>query len=420
MLALAALVWAAVSAPNVILISADTLRADHLGCYGYAYPTSPNLDRLASESLVFDDMICEVPLTSPSFTSMMTSLPPRMTGATRNGLALPKDVPTTAEQFRAAGYETMAVLSNWTLKEHLSGLARGFDAYEDEFHKKRWGIIKAERDADEVTRIALELLARRDPVKPLFAWFHYSDPHAPYNLHRDFNPSNDAGKSKARGARKAVRYDSEIAYMDHWMGMLLDALPKENTFIVFVADHGESLWEHDYLGHGRRIYHTCLNVPFLVSGPGIGAGRNGAPARGVDVGPTLLGLAGLTRIEGMLGSDLLQDAIPADRVRVIETYGGAVPKLPGAKNMMADAGPQRQGVVVEGWKLILGGSMPELFYLPEDPLETLNLAAEHPWRVEQLRALITEWDKVTPRRAQGREKLSGDDEDALESLGYIK
>ncbi len=420
MTVLAALVWAALSQPNVILISADTLRADHLGCYGYSFPVSPNIDRLAAEGLLFEDMSCEVPLTSPSFVSMMTSLPPRMTGATRNGLALPADVPTVAEQFRAAGYETVAVLSNWTLKAHLSGLGRGFDVYEDRFHKRRWGIVKAERDGDEVARIALELLAARDPSRPLFAWFHFSDPHAPYNVHRDFNPSKALATSSARGAKKSLRYDSEIAYMDYWIGKLMDALPKENTFIVFVADHGESLWEHDYLGHGRRIYQTCLHIPFAVRGPGIEPGRSRIPARGVDVGPTLLGLAGIARLEGMQGADLLRDAVAADRVRVVETYGGAVPKLPGAKNMMADAGPQRQGVAVEGWKLILDGPRAELYRLADDPMETRNLAAEHPGKVAELRALIAEWDEATPRRVAGKENLSGDDKDALESLGYIK
>ena len=112
------------SAPNVILISMDTLRAENLGCYGYGSPTSPHIDALAARSVVFDDVVCEVPLTGPSFCAMLTSRYPRGTGVTRNGIPLPEGVPTVAEIFSGAGYETMCVTSNWTLKGKLSGLDR--------------------------------------------------------------------------------------------------------------------------------------------------------------------------------------------------------------------------------------------------------------------------------------------------------
>ncbi|MFP6615198.1 MAG: sulfatase-like hydrolase/transferase, partial [Candidatus Hydrogenedentota bacterium] len=160
------IVAAALSAPNVVIISVDTLRVDHLGMYGHPQNTSPNLDALALESLVFDDMLTEIPLTGPSFCSMMSSLYPRVTGATRNGLRLPDDVEAIAQIFQNANYETMCVTSNWTLKRKLSGLDRGFDNYEDDFHEKRWGFIKSERDGDEVTSIALSLLENRDTSKP--------------------------------------------------------------------------------------------------------------------------------------------------------------------------------------------------------------------------------------------------------------
>ena len=414
------LIAAVFSAPNVILISVDTLRADHFGFYGYSSPTSPNLDRLATRSLVFDDAICEVPLTGPSFCSMMTSRYPRATGVTRNGVRLPEDVPTVAEIYSAAGYETICVTSNWTRKAKLSGLDRGFDEYDDRFREKRWGIIKSERAADEVTRIALELLEARDPQRPLFAWFHYSDPHAPYEMHRGFDVTDPKDVPDGRVGRVTVRYDSEIAYTDSSIAEVLAALPSQNTYVVFVADHGESLWEHDYLGHGRRIYQPGLRIPFMISGPGIQPGRSEARVRGLDVGPTLLGLAGLDAAPGMQGVDVLSADIPATRARVIETYGGAVLNVPGAKELMTNMGPQLQGILIDDWKLVLGGKRTELFRLDEDPDELENLAHLHPELVTKLTQGIQRWSDAVANRMSDEAELSEEDLEALESLGYIE
>ena len=408
------------SAPNVILISVDTLRADHLGFYGYSSPTSPNLDQLATRALVFDDMICEVPLTGPSFCSMMTSQYPRSTGVTRNGVRLPEDVPTVAESFSAAGYETICVTSNWTLKAKLSGLDRGFEEYDDRFREKRWGILKSERAGDEVTRIALELLEARDPERPLFAWFHYSDPHAPYKMHRGFEVTDAKDVPDGRGGQVVVKYDSEIAYTDSLIAEVLAALPSENTYVVFVSDHGESLWEHDYLGHGRRIYQPGLRIPFMISGFDISPGRSDARVRGIDVGPTLLGLAGLDVPPGMQGLDLVHADVPDTRARVIETYGGAVLNVPGAKEIMSNMGPQLQGILIDDWKLVLDGKRTELFRLDRDPGELENLAQLHPELVTRLRKNIQRWSDAVANRMPEEAELSKEDLEALESLGYIE
>ena len=426
---LALMLAVCLAAPDVFFVSVDTLRADHLGCYGYPLPTSPHIDALADASLVFDGVVCEVPLTAPSFCSMLTSQFPRVTGTTRNGLRLPESVPTVAEQFQAAGYQTFCVQSNWTLKTDLSGLGRGFDVYEDRFHKRRWGIIKSERDADEVTRIARELLDKRTPDKPVFAWIHYSDPHAPYKYHREYDPRkkadrealaklNEAAWERPR-RRVAKRYGSEIRFTDHHIGELLEALPKD-AVVLFVADHGESLYEHNYLGHGRRIYQTGIHVPLTIKAPGVDPGRSDAPIRGIDVGPTLLALAGIAAPPAMMGRNVLDPAFPLDRPRVIETYGGAVPKLWGAKALMADAPPQWQGVLYNGWKLILGASQAQLYYLPDDPLELTDKAAEEPEHVRKLTALVRQWDSATEKTSGDAVDLTDDDRRALDNLGYLE
>ncbi len=405
--------------PNILLISIDTLRPDHLGSYGYGRSTSPNLDRLAAEALLFEDCVCEVPLTSPSLGAMMSSRFPRMTGTRRNGLRMPPEVPLVAELFREAGYYTFCVQSNWTLKAKLCGLDRGFDVYEDDFHTKRWGFIKPERYADAVTRVAQELFSSRDPAKPFFGWVHYSDPHAPYRKHWEHNPAGVKTWHLKKKERVRARYDSEIAFADAELGRLLAVLPA-NTAVVFVADHGESLYEHDYLGHGRRIYQPGLQIPLIIRAAGVAPGRTRIPARGVDLGPTLLGLAGLPPANGMLGVDLLHSNVAMNRARVVETYGGAVPRLPGAKAMMAGRRPMRQGVLLEGWKLIQDGRKSELFQLGQDPGELHNLAEAEPARVEQLRSIIAQWDTTVENSRESENALSQDDLQALESLGYIK
>ncbi len=407
-----------VGAYDVVFLSVDTLRADRLGCYGYSLATSENLDRFAGDALVFDDCLCEVPLTSPSFGSMLTSQFPRLTGTTRNGLRMPASAPIVAEQFKDAGYQTICVQSNWTLKADLSGLDRGFEIYQDRFHKKRWGVIKSERGAKEVTNIALELIAGRDPNRPLFAWIHYSDPHAPYKFHREHNPTGKRPRKLNNTDSIRARYDSEVAYTDYHISRLLEVLPKETTAILFVGDHGESLYEHDYLGHGRRIYQTGLHIPFIVRGPGIESGRSEARIRGIDVGPTLLGLAGLSVPPTMLGVDVVHDNVAAARVRVIETYGGAVPRLPGARAAMAGRPPMRQGVVEDGWKLILDGKKAELYHLEDDPMEEQDRAADEPGRVAELKVHIATWDAGTLRQEGEEAELSKDDLQALEDLGY--
>ncbi len=406
------------AAPNILFLTADTLRADFLSCYGHVCKTTPFLDQLAEQSLVFEDCLCEIPLTNPSFGAMLSSLYPRMTGTPRNGLTMPDNVPLIQELFKAAGYQTACVQSNWTLKDRLSGLGRGFDIYEDDFHEKRWGIIKPERGGENVTDTALALLEKRDKSKPFFYWVHYSDPHAPYHYHRDFNRTGKQLWKLNLQDRIRVKYDTEVAYMDSQIQRLFKSIP-DDTVVLFVADHGESLYEHNYLGHGRRIYQPNLHVPLFVRAPGVKPGRSTLPACTIDVGPTLLGLAGITPATGMLGRDLVNNPPQPGRIRFPETYGGAVPRLPGAKFLMG-GGPMRTGMVRDGWKIITGGGEDELFNIANDPTELTNLAEEQPQRIEELKKVIQAWQKEHPRGKTQVVPLSDVDRDALRSLGYLE
>ncbi len=406
--------------PNILLLSVDTLRADRLGAYGSAAGLTPTLDALAAEAHVYTDAICEMPLTGPSMASMLTGRVPRSTGVTRNGLRLPETVPTVPALLQGAGYYTFCIQSNWTLKDHLCGLGRGFDHYDDDFETRRWGVFAAERYADAVTDRAIETFARRPHGQPWFAWLHYSDPHAPYRYHRAFNPTGTGLRALDEQGRVRLRYDTEVAWTDAHIARLLRAVPRANTVILFVADHGESLFEHGYLGHGRKVYQPGLHIPLLLHGPGITPGRVAEPVRGLDVGPTLLGLAGVPRPPGMEGHDLLHDALPADRVRVVETYGGAVPNLPGAKALMADAAPLAQAVLAGDWKLIRETEMPELYNLFTDPDELVNRAEDQPARARRLSDLSDAWTRTYGAREATAPAMDEEDREALRALGYVE
>ncbi len=415
---LAAILLSCFAAPDVYLISVDTLRADRLSCYGYEFPTTPHIDALAEKGIVYEDMLCEVPLTGPSMGAMMASRTPRVTGAVRNGVAMPEDIPLVAERFKEAGYATWCVQSNWTLKSDMSGLHRGFDDYDQDFKKRRWGFLVAEREGDKVLELALDRIQNRASDEPVFAWIHFSDPHAPYKWRRKHNVQDVNRRDLDKTEDIRARYDSEVHYTDSLIGELLEALPKENAIIVFVGDHGESLMEHGYLGHGRRLNQTGLHIPFIVHGPGITPGRSNAPVRGIDVGPTILGLAGLAPWPTMLGVNLAQDTPPMDRVRVVETYGGAA-IVPGAKQAMAEADAIWQGVIADEWKFMHDNSGTWLYNLADDPGELNNLADEDSDRVDQLRSIMDQWLAENPRRANEGKALTDEDIEALENLGYL-
>ncbi len=415
------LLLSSLTAPNVVLITVDTLRADHLGIYGFERNTSPNIDRLAAQSLVFTDMLCEQPQTGPSLIAMHASRLPRLTGAIRNGVPMPNGTPTAAMLFNVAGYETAAIVSNWNLKPNLSNLQQGFDHYDSDFGKGRFGKERHEMTADVVTDRAMKWLEARDTAKPMFFWVHYMDPHAPYLSKRGFEEQlghqRDGGK---RTDPAAERYQTEVAFVDQQIKRLLDALPKEDTYIVFTADHGEGLGEHGEWGHSRYLYQTTMHVPLFIHGPGVELGRSAAPVRGIDLAPTLLGLAGIAPAASMAGMDLRKALPENDTPRVVETYGGEVPEGEDVREALATRSPQRQSIIQAGWKLIAseGGSV-ELYNLLEDPAEAHNLADQFPEKRDELLRQIQAWHEQTPRNQSTAKDLSEADLQRLEANGYL-
>ena len=279
--------------PNVLIITVDTLRADRVGVYGYPGGLTPNVDALAKDGVIFERGIAQVPLTWPSHAAIFTGTYPFHNGVQDfTGQPLSERFRTLAESFQAHGYATGAVVSSFVL-DRSWGLARGFDSYDDsfagqEFLQKNLGLV--ERPAEESVNHALSWLEGHRQ-QPFFLWLHLYDPHSPYNPPEPY---------RTHYAKQP--YDGEIAYADSQLGRLFAWLKQapdnayDNTLIVFLSDHGESLGEHGEKEHGFFLYDATLRVPLVLKPPraaGLAVGRVAEAVETIQVGPTVLELAGV-------------------------------------------------------------------------------------------------------------------------------
>jgi choline-sulfatase len=290
--------------PSIFLISIDTLRADHLPVYGYRGVSTPNIDRLARESVVFENAYSHVPLTLPSHVTMFTGRLPYESGVRDNlGYSLPKNVPTAAELLRARGYATGAAVSASVL-DPSSGIDRGFDVF-DAAMGPAGSAQFAERSGGD-TRALLTRWIAAHGAGPMFTFLHLYEPHAPYDPPEPF-----------RGRYAALPYDGEIAAADAVVGEFLDFLRARGLFdrsiVILLSDHGEGLGEHGEQEHGVLLYREDLHVPLLMRLPGGAfAGRRVTKPIGlIDVFPTLVEAAGASLPPG-LSSRSLRAAMKTD------------------------------------------------------------------------------------------------------------
>jgi arylsulfatase A-like enzyme len=286
---------------TVVLVTIDTLRADRVGAYGRSPSITPRIDALAAGGAVFEQAWAVAPITVTSHATMLTGLLPSQHGLRTNHprhLLAPRDRrtwSTIAEALRGAGCRTAAFVSASVLRADRTGLDAGFDVYDDVEPAKPGAIHESERrGADTVARAAEWI---RTTEGPAFLWVHLFDPHAPYDAPLPFG----AGAAEAATARG---YDAEVAYADHCVGRLLDALAESgrgDAVVAVVADHGEGLGEHGEATHGFLLHEATLRVPLVVSAPGsVGAGtRRADPVSTRDLAPTLLALARVAIPEGM-------------------------------------------------------------------------------------------------------------------------
>jgi len=285
----------------VILISVDTLRADHLPVYGYRGVETPAIDALARDAIVFDDAICQVPLTLPSHASLLTGLLPFQNGVRDNvGYRLSKEHATLASYLSARGYATGAAVSAFVL-DHSTGIASGFDFYEDRVEAGRSGqaIGEVQRSGIETEALLERWIAGLPPGKPVFAVLHLYEPHAPYAPSEPF-ASRYAGRP----------YDGEIAAADAVVGTFIRFLRAKGLYdrslLIFLSDHGEGLGEHGEDEHGIFLYREAIRVPLFVKLPGSHTARHERRAAAlIDVFPTVVKVIGGEVPRGLPGSSLL-------------------------------------------------------------------------------------------------------------------
>jgi arylsulfatase A-like enzyme len=420
------------SPPNVLVVSIDTLRADHLSGYGYPRPTSPAIDRLLAAGARFDEARTVEPLTSPAAASMLTSLHPHEHGSTRNGVSLRRGLPSLPKELDRSGYQTAAFIANWTLKNTMSGLGEHFQGFQEVLTRKRWlGLVAGEATAEDVNEAAVAWLdehaGRR---RPFFVWVHYVEPHAPYEFQGEV--AARLGLRDRSETGRIDRYDTEVAFVDHYVGELVRRIEDDpalagNTLVVVTADHGESLGEHGYWGHGRRLFEPGLHIPLVFYWPGrLEPRRLTAPASILDVAPTILGLLGHDVPPTFRGFDwapvLTAGAEPpSGRTFGFQAHKGAV--VDGDETARSRSkGLIAVGLLRDGEKEILhmGRRVHQLFDLDRDADERKNLRRGHSqpsaelqlWRQEVEEGLMRADDEPLPH-------LDDEAVEKLKALGYL-
>jgi arylsulfatase A-like enzyme len=411
--------------PDIVLVVVDTLRADHLGAYGYRPPTSPQIDTLASRGVLFGSAWGAAPWTLPSVMSIVTGRTPSSHRVENDGLKLPADVPTLPQILRDRGYATGGFVSHVYVTSPY-GFERGFERFED-FGLSRPGYrleSRLEPPADRVTDAALHWLGQQ-AGKPVFLMVHYFDAHWPYEppeATRDLFPAGYHGALDATWdslsrfqdpsvpmpddyrAFLLARYDGEIRFVDAQIGRLVEGIETSGrsgrAWIVVTADHGEEFKDHRSIGHGRQMYEEVLHVPLVMvppRGASTGApddgtdqrprgGRVADPVSGIDLLPTLAEIAGAAVPAGVEGRSLMPLLRGA-------AAGAGRPVFSETVRLNAYRRAVREGDL----KLIhiMDESRAELYDLAADPLERHDLAHERPAdRARLTRALFARPDLV--------------------------
>jgi len=394
---------------NVILVTIDTLRADHVSAYGGERAHTPVLDSLAAEGARFDHCIAQAPLTLPSHAGLLSSTYPLFNQVRDNGgFRAPAELTLVSEVLKEQGFETAAFIGAFVLHGKW-GLNQGFDTYSDHFDPGRYGkiLLENEKRADEVLGNARQWLEKRGQGR-FFAWIHLYDPHSPYDPPAPF----------ARGSSHAA-YRGEVEYTDGELGKFISFLKEKGIYdrslIVVAADHGEGLGDHNEDGHGMFLYETTVHVPLIIRAPKPFARRTVTETvELVDVAPTLLELLGVPAPKPWQGRSLwpLLDGKPDDAAggrAYSETY---YPRFHyGWSNL--------QSYTSGKLKYILA-PRDELFDLARDPGELLELAGDRRRRDlrGQLMSFISRVSRGALDSTAGRQ-LSPDDQRRLAALGYL-
>jgi arylsulfatase A-like enzyme len=432
--------------PDVLLYVIDTLRADHLGVYGYGRPTSPAIDRFAGDGVLFRNARAQSSWTRTSMVSVMTGLLPQVHGVHQRGDALNRRLRTLAELLKEGGYETAGFVTNGNVSAAF-GLDQGFDLYRylRESHER----FEFHQLSDRVHRDAVPWLEARAADRdrpPFFLYAHTTDPHAPYTPRQPFRDRFAAGVDPAVGAIDRVLdisanrepapagieddlvalYDGEIAFNDHHFGRLVAELKRlglyDSTLVVLLSDHGEEFREHGGWEHGKTLYGEQLRIPLIVKLPGgAAAGREiDRVADQVDVLPTILDAVGLAPPEDVDGHSLLP---------YLDEPGGGPSFSEPSYAVLRLEEKRLRSVAAGGWKLILddsafrrGGAV-ELYRTLDDPLDLQELhdlrVLERGFLEQTLRAFEHALRRGSRRSTAEQAEVSDELRRRLKALGYV-
>jgi arylsulfatase A-like enzyme len=422
---------AANDGPNVILISIDTLRADHLEAYGYARKTAPNIARLAATGVLFSNAYAQAPWTLASMASLHTGLYPHQHGALTFNTRIRDEATTLAEALKDINYFTIGITSAWFTTRSY-GFAQGFDIF-DQSQTAGADSVTGRGITDSAIRYLQQHRGRK-----FFLWIHYFDPHGDYVRHPTYGYANgysgllrsvlapahlnhvkDRLQAEDRQYVLDV-YDEEIAYTDEAIGQLLQAVQKLDllgrSIIVLTADHGEEFLERDKIGHGTKLYQELIHVPLIVAGiTGVAFHSTEEPVEIRSVGRTILNLCGASKVH-FPGADLLtrQKSAEVQNRGVIFSEGSHA----------AGSDDRREAAINWGWKLIhnYDDDSYELYDLQEDRQERRNLSrgTQDQQRIAVLLARELNGFRASVHAAATPIKLSEEELKRLRSLGYIK
>jgi len=395
---------------NILLISIDTCRADYLSCYGYLRKTTPNIDAIAAEGILFKNVVSPIPLTLPAHSSMLTgTIPPYHAIHDNLGYDLADSNVTLAEILKDNGFVTGAVIATFVLDSRF-GLDHGFDTYNDRFDEELKTIGIAERRGNEVSSYGIKWLAEHKD-QPFFLFLHYYDPHYAYEPPEPFNPGLFSDKYSL--------YAGEISYADHCIGRVIEKLKGlgiyDSTLIIITSDHGEALGEHLESSHGYFIYDETIKVPLIFKLPGKRQPRQINDSVGlIDIVPTVCSLLGIREPSQIQGKDLSR-YLRKKTGTGEERYFYCESMLPTKYQCNS-----LLGVTTDRWKYIQT-TRPELYDLADDPEETNNLVGEQPQRARIMQDRLKQILEQTVRKGPPDSKMELDEEakKRLESLGYV-
>jgi len=392
---------------NVLLVTLDTTRADRVGCYGYKKAKTPNLDFLAANGVMFSNAYCQVPLTLPSHCSLLTGTYPLYNQVHNNGFYyLDHSHLTLAEVLREEGFKTAAFVSSFTVDSRF-GIDQGFDSYDDTFDADE--ILKnfrSEKRAEKVFTSFSHWLDRNFDQK-FFCWVHFFDPHVPYDP-----PSPFKEEFPERP------YDGEIAYMDYYIGRIVDKLKKKNifdkTFIILAGDHGEAFGEKDEIDHGYFIYDATLRIPLILYFPKRLPSNKVVESRArlIDITPTVLEMLTIPVAKEIQGVSL----VPYIEGRKKESLSSYIETYFPQENYGCSA---LIGLIAGDWKYIRAPK-PELYNLKLDPQEEKNVFY---LRKKVASAMKKELERIihefSAKKEARRKKLTSQEREKLRSLGYV-